>query len=211
MLMAMQHHSKPLLVCFDLGGVIVRICRTWEEGCARAGLPLRGMEQRDASRSLRSAAVLEYQTGRIDDGTFSHRISAALGGAYTPAEVMAVHRAWVIEEYPGVVELIDSLHDSGFETAALSNTNSAHWAQIQSWTAVRRIQRPRLSHIMGLHKPDQAIYRAFEASVGRRPEEILFFDDLPENVESARASGWQAHRIDPSGDPAEQVRRAVGG
>ncbi len=29
------------LVCFDLGGVVIRICRTWAEGCAAAGLEVR--------------------------------------------------------------------------------------------------------------------------------------------------------------------------
>ena len=29
------------LVCFDLGGVVVRICQSWAEGCARAGVECR--------------------------------------------------------------------------------------------------------------------------------------------------------------------------
>ena len=201
--------SAPRLVCFDLGGVIVRICRTWEEGCARAGLPLRGMERRDATRGLRAAAVLDFQTGRIDAAAFARRISEAIGGDYSPEEVLAVHRAWVIDEYPGVVETIDRLHGMGLDTAALSNTNEAHWAIIEGWPALRRIRRPHASHLMGLHKPDEAIYRAFERSVGFRGGEILFLDDLPENVDAARAVGWHARQIDPHGDTAAQILEAV--
>jgi len=197
--MTTRHPIKPSLICFDLGGVIVRICRTWEEACVRAGVPLRALERLESSRGLRSAVVLDHQTGRIDDETFALRLSAALDGAYTPAEVMAVHRAWVIEEYPGVSAAIDRLHDAGLETAALSNTNPAHWEQIRQWPALRRIQRPHVSHLMGLHKPDPAIYRAFEASVGRQPEEILFFDDLQENVDAARRAGWQAVQVGEGG------------
>jgi len=29
------------MVCFDLGGVLIKHCRTWREGCAAAGLRLR--------------------------------------------------------------------------------------------------------------------------------------------------------------------------
>lgn len=197
--------SPPAVVCFDLGGVIVRICRSWEEGCARAGLPLRGLERRDASKGLRSAAVVEYQTGRIHCEEFARRISEAVGGDYSPSEVMAVHRAWVIEEYPGVLEVIDALHLAGVATAALSNTNASHWAQIRDWPALRRIRFPHASHLLGLHKPEPAIYHAFERQIGRQGSEILFFDDLPENVEAARAIGWRAHRIDPLGDTATQI------
>ena len=61
--------TPPSLVCFDLGGVVIRICRSWEEGCAAAGLPLRGVESRDETRHLRTAAVVEFQTGRIGGDT----------------------------------------------------------------------------------------------------------------------------------------------
>ncbi len=31
------------LVCFDVGGVVVRICHTWAEGCAAAGITPRNL------------------------------------------------------------------------------------------------------------------------------------------------------------------------
>ena len=35
-----------MIVCFDIGGVLVRICRTWEEGCIAADVPLRPFEEK---------------------------------------------------------------------------------------------------------------------------------------------------------------------
>ena len=32
--------SQVRIVCFDWGGVILRHCRSWQEGCAAAGLPV---------------------------------------------------------------------------------------------------------------------------------------------------------------------------
>ena len=58
-------------------------------------------------------------------------------------------------------------------------------------------------------KPDAAIFGAVEDATGRRGDEILFFDDLPANVEGARAHGWRAVLIDPDGDPAAQVLTAL--
>jgi FMN phosphatase YigB (HAD superfamily) len=57
-----------------------------------------------------------------------------------------------------------------------------------------------------LAKPDEAIYRAYEKATGVAGAEIIFFDDLAENIEAARAAGWNAEQIDHTGDTAEQVR-----
>jgi len=201
--------APPNLVCFDLGGVVIRICRSWEEGCAAAGLPLRGVESRDATRHLRTAAVVEFQTGRIDGDEFARRISAIVDGVYSPEEILAVHRAWILGEYPGITTTIDRIHAAGLDTAALSNTNDVHWSMLADSPALRRIRHPHASHLLRLHKPDPAIYRAFESLVGRSGAEILFFDDLPENIDAAQEVGWHAVRIDPHADTARQVVDAL--
>ena len=48
--------SAPGLAVFDLGGVIVRICRSWQEGCRAAGIALKS---RDGNAAANMAAVLE--------------------------------------------------------------------------------------------------------------------------------------------------------
>jgi HAD superfamily hydrolase (TIGR01509 family) len=66
---------------------------------------------------------------------------------------------------------------------------------------------------MRLLKPDREIYHAFARATGfdgapgsrGGPEHIVFFDDLPENVAAARAAGWQAFRVDHTGDTAAQM------
>ena len=35
--------------------------------------------------------------------------------------------------------------------------------------------------------------------------DLVFFDDLPENVDAARACGWNAVQVDHAGDTAAQV------
>jgi putative hydrolase of the HAD superfamily len=201
--------SEIQLVCFDLGGVLLRICRSWAEGCAAAGVEVRDEAIRDASRDERHDLVVLHQTGKIDGPTYFRRVSEAVGGLYTPEEVRRVHHAWVLEEYPGVGAVIDRIHEAGLATAALSNTNHEHWVGIQHYPVMRKLRHRHASHLMGLHKPDPAIYRAFERAAGRRGGEILFFDDLPENIAAAEAVGWRAIGIDPLGDTARQLADAL--
>ncbi|MCL4210846.1 MAG: HAD family phosphatase [Phycisphaeraceae bacterium] len=203
-------NTGPIRVaCFDLGGVLIRICRTWAEGCARVGLPVRDPQRREETVQERQQVVYDYQTGRIDGPTFAQRLSEILRGAYTPEEVMNVHRAWVIEEYQGVAEALDRLKQAGLRTACLSNTNDAHWRGLWDYPVMNRLDVPLASHLLGLHKPDHAIYRAAEARFGAKGSSVLFFDDLEPNVAAAREVGWDAVHVNHAGRTDEQILAAA--
>lgn len=194
------------LICFDLGGVLVRICWSWEEACLAAGLPVRPLPV-DGELQMNEIhrLVHQYQVGSFVGDEFAKRYSALVDGAYSADEVLAVHRAWLLGEYDGVVDLIDAIHASGIDTAALSNTNEAHWRAMADFPAMRRLRRPLGSHLLKLAKPDPAIYRAAEKLLGTSGKQIIFFDDLEDNVAVARDTGWNAYRIDPHGCPATQM------
>lgn len=207
------------LVCFDWGGVILRICRSWSEGCQRAGLPLRVPPERLAAPDLlaiRRAAADDYQAGRLDDGAYFEAVRRGVGGAYTRDEIARVHDAWLIGEYEGIDDLLARLHATpGVSTALLSNTNPRHWARQHPghgyagphFPAIRRLRHAHASHLLGVTKPDPSIYAEFERRTGHRGRQILFFDDLPENVAAARAAGWYAELIDHTSDTAAQIDR----
>ncbi len=197
------------LVCFDLGGVVIRICRTWAQGCAAAGVAVRDPGLWRRSWPARKQLIEQLQTGRIDGATFAARASNLVAGLYSPAEILGIHRAWLLDEYAGVAELIDRLHQAGLDTAALSNTNHEHWTRMGDFPAVMRLGHLLASHHLGLHKPDPTIYRRLEQQLGYGPEQILFFDDTPDNVAGARAVGWDACLIDPAADPSAQIAQAL--
>ena len=199
------------LVCFDLGGVVIRICRSWAEGCAAAGLPVRDPALWERVRLARQTLILQHQTGRIDGATFATRVSGLVAGLYSPAEILGIHNAWLLDEYEGVADVVARLHRTGVDTAALSNTSHGHWARMGDFPAVMRIRHHLPSHRLGLHKPDPMIYRRLEGLLGYRGREIIFFDDSPDNVTGARGVGWAAEVIDPAAAPATQIRDALRG
>lgn len=196
------------IVCFDAGGVLVRICRTWEEGCAAVGLDVRSRDESDEARRTRRTINADYQRGRIDESRFFRAMAEAIG-SYTPDEIRRVHDAWIIDEYEGVRALIQEIHASSRAgTGVLSNTNASHWRQMgpERSMAVFDVQHPHASHLLGHVKPDEPIFRAFEGETGFAPGEILLFDDLEDNVLAARRAGWHAHQVDHEGETAAQMR-----
>jgi HAD superfamily hydrolase (TIGR01509 family) len=48
------------------------------------------------------------------------------------------------------------------------------------------------SHEVGIAKPDPAAYDLATRRLGVEPGEVLFLDDVPANVDAARAFGWHA-------------------
>ena len=206
--------TTPTMVVFDLGGVLIRICRTWSEACAAAGLPVRGETASISTSNQRHVLAERHGLGQIESSEFFRLVSGAMGGLYAPHEVKQVHDAWLLGEYPGVHDLIRDIRGAGLATGVLSNTNHAHWVRLtpQSHGGANEFAAPGLvdhlhaSHLMKLLKPDPAIYAAFEQLTNTRGPNILFFDDLEENIAAARTQGWQAEQIDHAGDTAAQMR-----
>ena len=79
--------------------------------------------------------------------------------------------------------------------------------------AVRHISRaydfwPRftghiLSHEVGALKPNSKIYEIFEQTTGCHSAEIIYIDDLSENIAAAAARGWHTIEHRNGKDTAE--------
>lgn len=205
-----QKNEPPAVVCFDLGGVMLRICHTWREGCEAAGLPTRhDIDESQFAAERWTAMNRAYQSGRLGGDEFAVQFSELLDGLYAPDEIMRVHHDWIRGEYQGVGELVDALHDEGIVTAVLSNTCHEHWETMDQYPAVMRVKHRLASHLIATCKPDEAAYLAIESVTGFAGTAIVFFDDLAENVAAATALGWRAVQIDPRGDTVAQMWEAL--
>ena len=217
----MAQNAATRVVCFDLGGVLVRICQSWEEACTFARVAHRPLSAEWIER--RRALVDRYQRGDIECAGYHAALSRCFDGEYSETELERIHHAWTLEEYPGVFQLVTALNQKpGLLTACLSNTNHAHWQRLAGvdgraeYPSVLALRCRLASHLLGRIKPDRDIYEhaltqfqtgGIQTDAALAPEQVAFFDDLPENVAAARELGWRAFRIDPLGDTAAQIRR----
>lgn len=199
------------MVVFDLGGVMVRIRRTWQECAEASGIRL-NLPPDPPVYIWDLDPFNEYQAGGSQIRQYYVRLGELLG--VSPEEAETLHASILREPYPGTLELMMDLHGQETQTAILSNTNEAHW--------VRMMDASRFPNIAGLgckvasfevmlEKPDPRIYRRFEEISARCPAELVFFDDTEANVISARECGWDAHLIDPHGDTAAQMNGVLCG
>jgi putative hydrolase of the HAD superfamily len=62
-----------------------------------------------------------------------------------------------------------------------------------------------LSSSIGLRKPDSEAYRHVIAAIGAPAQRIVFFDDLIENIEGARACGLTAVHVTSADDVADAL------
>lgn len=200
------------LVCFDLGRVLVRICRDWHDACLIAEVSGRLNLEDLSVRAAIDAIVNDFEIGAIDAAVFAGRIAEL--GELTPEDVDAVLEVYLRGVYEGLEPLFGQLHAAGVATACLSNTNATHWRMMFELPAppfrpLAALTHRFASHLIGARKPDPAIYAHVERTVGVEPAAIVFFDDIPENIDAARARGWRAHLVSTDREPLPQVRLAL--
>jgi putative hydrolase of the HAD superfamily len=183
-----RHRTVAVVIVLDLGGVLVRSDQVMAAVAARLGVSRPALEEvyygpPRAAFDLGGSA-LEYWT----------MIGEQLGVPVTAddaAELTVIDaRKWA-DLTEGSPEFLDAL--AGQRTAVLSNA-PAHLAKTvrdADWS--QGFETLLFSAEVGLVKPDPAIYAAADAAYGTTPEECVFFDDRPPNVEAARAHGWEAH------------------
>jgi glucose-1-phosphatase len=197
--------------------VIVRLSPSIDAAAARVGLsvpePLGWSDP--AAQQRRSDVIRRYHRGDLSCEEYYAEFAAACDQRFDAKTVELLHRGWLLGEYEGLGALITRLNQTpGLTTACLSNTAHAHWEHMTrsasgEYPAIRQLQHKMASHLLRMVKPDLEIYQQAVARLGVAPNEVLFFDDLEENVSAARHAGLQAERIDPSQETAPQIEAAV--
>ena len=100
------------------------------------------------------------------------------------------HRELMPVARPGVYERIEKLMAQGRRICILSNYSSVLFdAHTKLIPFMDRILGKMVSCMIHIGKPDRRIYEALYRECDILPAESLFFDDRPENIEGAAATG----------------------
>lgn len=192
-------------ILVDIGGVLLLrdempAHSAWEDrlGIDRGGFA-RGLFRPDLSAQATIGAV---SAARVWE-----EMAARL--SLSEAEVETLRRDFFAGERQNApfIAFIQTLRPA-YRTAALSN----------AWSGTREAMRvhygmDRLVDLMifsdeeGIAKPDPRIYHLAAARLGVRPDEAIFVDDVPPNVEAARSVGMIAVHFRDSAQAVAEIER----
>ena len=185
----MTNSSDVLL--FDLGGVLVEVA-TIEHVIASLGLD-------SGPETMQRLATLDVwprlEIGEIEGPVFCEQFIAGLGLRLQASELLTLFESWNVGLFPGAVELLAELRGR-YRLAVLSNTNAIHWQRLSGEMNIPGlVDRVFSSHLIGLRKPDEQVYRHVAAELGVELGDLVFFDDLVDNIEAARSLGMRAWQV----------------
>jgi glucose-1-phosphatase len=189
---------------FDLGRVVLDIdfsktlaCWAGHAGCEPADL---------LGRFARDEIYRQHEQGKISDSDYFAALRCSLGIKLSDSQFLEGWNAIFCGEMPGIGRLLARAAED-LPLYAFSNTNSAHVDHFSKTYAyvLRHFREIFLSSSIGLRKPDAAAYDHVVKAIGVPPQRILFFDDLAENIEGARAQGLTAIHVTSPSDVAESL------
>ena len=189
---------------FDLGRVVLDIdfgkaisCWAGHAGCEAEDI---------VKRFVRAEAYRHHEVGKISDAAYFETLRAALGIKLSDAQFLEGWNAIFAGEMPGIAPLL-ARAAKHLPLYVFSNTNNAHveYFSVKYAGLLGHFREIFLSSTIGLRKPDAAAYDHVVNAIGVPASRILFFDDLAENVEGARARGLTAVQVTSSDDVARAL------
>ena len=179
-------------IVFDIGNVLVR----WDSlGIVEAAFGLSGEEAKARRHALFGETDIWRALNRGEHTEAGAKAAYVKAGLMTEAEAEAMFAALyaslhLIEDTP---PLMARLKDAGYRIFALTDNVHeivAHLSSTHEWWA--HFEHVTNSAEIGVLKPDPAIYRHMLETNGLKPDETVFFDDMPGNVAGAQAAGIHA-------------------
>jgi putative hydrolase of the HAD superfamily len=189
---------------FDLGRVVIDIdfgkaiaCWAGHAGCDPSDI---------VARFVRGETYRQHELGRISDAAYFDSLRTALGIDLSDAQLLEGWNAIFAGEMPGIAALL-ARAAKRLPLYAFSNTNQPHVEHFSRLHAdlLGHFRELYLSSRIGLRKPDAAAYDHVVKAIGVPASRIVFFDDLGENVEGARARGLQAIHVRAPTDVADAL------
>ena len=173
-------------IVFDIGWVFVRL----NYGPIVEFLRARGAEVSDRGSMLARVALDDHETGRLHGRGLLEQLAAL---AREPVSLEEMHAWWVsvFELEPAMVDLAHRLSER-YRVFLLSNIGDLHWVHLSREHRLQTIGEGALpSYLAGVMKPHAGIYAEAERRFALEPAATLFIDDRADNIEGARARGWQ--------------------
>jgi putative hydrolase of the HAD superfamily len=176
---------------FDMGGVVIDIdfdpaFQAWSK---YSDLPIEEIR----SRFAMDAPYRKHERGEIESVAYFAHLRDLLQLDADHTTIANDFNAIFLEEISATVDDILRIR-SRYPCYAFTNSNPSHQEFWESSypRAVQCFHRVFVSSELGLRKPEPEAFAAISRETGIDLANILFFDDMEENIIGARSVGMQA-------------------
>jgi putative hydrolase of the HAD superfamily len=178
-------------VIFDLGRVLVDV-KFRKESLSFFGLPAETSDMElILNNAFKNTLFRRFNMGQLTPHEF-YRAFCAEHGLDVSFDQFKEIWCSVFVPMPEMEKLFYEVQ-TRYPVGLLSDTDPIHWEYCrQHFPFLQTIPKPTLSFEIGALKPDPLCYIKAAENVGYRPDECLFIDDRPQNVEGAQKTGMQA-------------------
>jgi putative hydrolase of the HAD superfamily len=195
-------------VYFDLGGVIVR---TEDKGPRTELGKSLGLDYDEIDRVVfGSESAQQASLGVISHEQHWRNVVCAL--KLPESEIPRFSEAFFAGDRtdPALVDFLRSLRPT-LKVGLISNA----FSDLREWIIDQKLDDVfddmTISAEVGVAKPDARIYRQALEKLNIRPEESVFVDDMPVNIEAAKALGMHGVAFKTSGQAIADVKHLLAG
>jgi|TARA_B110000881_G_scaffold220145_1_gene244213 epoxide hydrolase-like predicted phosphatase len=201
----MMKDVKVLL--FDLGGVIIDIdpSNTINTLRSLSKDPSNNFSGLDYRYSKEKSPLLqiffEYEKGNISDDIFRDGIRKIGNIDASNSKIDSIWNSVIVKIYRDLLDIIFSLRNR-FKIMILSNTNyihKKHFNQLVVEMYGKRFDElfdmVFYSYELGTRKPEKTIYQRVLDDCKFEGSDILFFDDMKENLEASEMVGMKTFHV----------------
>ncbi len=196
-------------IVFDMGNVLIKY--------NPAGtLKDLGLSDSDAEIILREFfACKEWR--EVDRGTMSPEEAFVFVRKRLPEQLADfVYNIAIKESFLNLVppseemeELVREIKKAGYKTFLLSNTPQNFYEFKKNYPVMELLDGIIISADLKIIKPEKEIFEALFKKYDLIPEECFFIDDMPVNVEGAKAAGMDGYCFALSRDSVDSLRTVL--
>jgi HAD superfamily hydrolase (TIGR01509 family) len=179
---------------FDLGNTLIKLAyeRVLENICRESTV------QRDELIELLEApgSYRDMERGAVTFWEFYEFLCDKAGYRGSIREFTDLWSDFFEGAMPGIEELLDRVR-ARYRVAFLSNSNEVHAQLIprRFSSLFQKDDRFIFSYRIKVAKPDPEIFRRALDTIGALAHQVVFIDDLSENITAARSLGMQAFQF----------------
>ena len=174
------------VILFDLGRVLMHI----DFDAFPNGLGLTTTELRSHYNQAKiQQSVRSYETGEMTTNEFLDSLYEIFQQKFSKEKILNAFDGIIVEDNQEIIPFVENVRRH-YRIAVLSNTCASHWEKVLRISSlIKLFSDVFTSFQLGAMKPSSIVYKKVCEMMNVEPHEVLFIDDLKENIDGAIIAG----------------------